>query len=147
MLGLDGIRPPASICNGYHVPTATAQTQGLDLDIYLRVIGETILTGLETPTLGKGKTKVIDSLPKRAAPPILARKADVYGWGYHVRTGLCLRPLIVVVNGVLLMGLAFVPFWLTSINKLDLQNAFAPVTFMGMVLTLWITLAALQQVL
>lgn len=120
---------------------------GLDKDIHLQIIGKTILAGLRNPLLGHKSQYVLRGIPKRPAPPILERRPSEYGWAFHPKQGLCLRRILYWVNGIVALGIAFVPFWLGAIDKLDLQNAFAPVTFLGMLVALWLAIAALGHAL
>lgn len=120
---------------------------GLDADIHMRIIGRTILAGLRDPLLGRDTRTVLRGIPKRPAPPILERKPNEFGWAFHARQGLCLRRIMYWVNGIVALGFTFVPFWLGAIDKVDLQSAFAPVTFLGVLATLWLAIAALGHAL
>jgi hypothetical protein len=113
----------------------------------MRIVGEMILVGLEEPHRGRGLKVVLDGIPKRQVPPVLERKAMVSGWAFHAKQGLCLRRILYWVLGVVAFGITFVPFWLGVIDKLDLQNAFAPVTFLVTMVTLWLAIATLGHAL
>ena len=65
------------------------------------------------------------------------------GPAFHADQGLCLRRILYWTYAIIAFGVAFVPFWLTAIKELDLQNAFAPVTFLATLVMLWLCIAAL----
>lgn len=100
----------------------------------MRIIAEIILYGIRCPSLGRGQRTVLDGIPKLKAPPGLKKQALTPGWGFHAGQGPCLKKIITWVTAVLTFGLSFVPIWLSSISNIDLQNAFAPVTFLATLL-------------
>ncbi|RSL57746.1 hypothetical protein CEP54_008132 [Fusarium duplospermum] len=118
-----------------------------DLDIHMRYIGRVILAGLLVPELGKGETRVLRGIAKRSAPLALERKAQQSVWGFHAGSGLCLRPILLWTNGLVVVGLAFVPIWLRAIDDLDLQKAFTPVTFLMTLMTICLATAALSNMI
>lgn len=120
---------------------------GFSKDVHMRMIGAMILAGIRNPQVGRESQYVVRGIPKRPAPPKLQCKHKEYGWAFHPKYGLCLRRILYWVNGILALGITFVPFWLGAIDKLDLQNALAPVSFLGMVITLFLTISVLGNVL
>ncbi|KAK4159556.1 hypothetical protein QBC43DRAFT_327074 [Cladorrhinum sp. PSN259] len=116
----------APICQGYVYTCG----QSTDIKMHMDLMAERILHGIRSPKLGKGKRTVLNGIPKREAPPQLKQEATVSGWGFHAGQGPCLRKIVGWVLVILVLALGFVPIWLASINKIDLQNAFAPGTFL-----------------
>jgi len=111
----------------------------------MRIIAEIILQGIRYPQLGRGQKTVLDGIPKLKAPPGLKKQAFMSGWGFHATQGPCLKKIISWAAGVSTFGLAFVPIWLSSISSIDLQNAFAPVTFLITLLGLILAMVAVTQ--
>ncbi|KAJ9142922.1 hypothetical protein NKR23_g6812 [Pleurostoma richardsiae] len=114
-----------TLCQGYDFTLH----QSVNIDIHMRVIAEILLQGIRSPKLGRGQSTVRDGIPKLKAPPGLKKQALMSGLGFHAGQGPCLRKIISWISAILAFGLAFVPVWLASISSIDLQNAFAPVTF------------------
>ena len=143
----DKVQRAESLCSGYEYTISPEATQvgQLDPDIHMKIIGKVILEGLATPHLGRGSRTVLSGIPKRPAPPVLARKARASGWAFHAGQGLCPRRILYWTHAIIAFGVAFVPFWLGSIKELDLQNAFAPVTFLATLVMLWLCIAALAH--
>lgn len=96
----------------------------------MRVYAKIILEGIRCPELGRDKTTVLEGIPKLKAPPGLRKKAMSFGWGFHAGQSLCMRKIFGWIGVLLVFGFSFIPFWLASIDQLDLQNAFAPITFL-----------------
>jgi hypothetical protein len=137
-------KPSEDLCPGYEWAN---ESPSPPRDVHMRIIGEMILAGLQAPHLGRGKKTVLSGIPKRPAPPVLERKALRSIWGFHAGQGLSVRRIIYWANGLVVLGLAFVPIWLGVINKLDLTNAFTPVTFLFALIMLWLSIAALDHAL
>ena len=129
-----------NICQGYeYTPDRTFDGE----DIHLRVIAETILLGIEEPRRGRGQNFVLSGIPKRRVPPGLERKPFSPGWGFYARQALCLRKVLGWVSILLVLGLSFVPIWLALISGVDLQNAFAPVTFLATLMMIGMAIMAI----
>ncbi|KAK3995193.1 kinase-like domain-containing protein, partial [Cladorrhinum sp. PSN332] len=129
------------ICQGYDYNCS----QATDIDIHMSIISEIILHGIRSPDLGKGQKTVLDGIPKRKAPPELPKKAKESGWGFHTGQGPSLRKVISWFLGILFFAVGFVPIWLASINKIDLQNAFAPGTFLVTVFAIIVACYAVME--
>lgn len=137
-------KPSQVLCPGYEW---TEKPYSLPRDVHMLIIGEMMLAGLQAPDLGLGTKTVLSGIPKRPAPPALERKALRSIWGFRARQGLSVRRIMYWANGLLVLGLAFVPIWLGVIDKLDLQNAFTPVTFLFALIMLWLSIVALDHAL
>lgn len=109
----------------------------------MKFIGDNIRAGLLKPDLGAGLSTVLNGIPKRSVPPLLERRAQRSGWAFQAGRGLCLWRIISWCLVIILSGVAFIPFWLTAIDKLDLQNAFVPVMFLVSFVTVCLAIAAL----
>ena len=96
----------------------------------MQIMGEIILQGIRRPKLGRGQRTALDGIPKLRAPPGIKKQALISGWGFHAGQGPCLVKICSWFLVIVALGLAFVPVWLSSINKINLQNAFAPISFM-----------------
>ncbi|KAK0707838.1 kinase-like domain-containing protein [Lasiosphaeris hirsuta] len=117
--------PTDLCCKGYEYTS-----QHPEVDIHMQIIAEIILQGIRRPELGHGQRTAVDGVPKLKAPPGIRKQALISGWGFHACQGPSLAKMCSWFMVVVALGLAFVPFWLSSINKIDLQNAFAPVSFL-----------------
>ena len=111
----------------------------------MRMIAEIILHGIKNPLRGCGSRTVLDGIPKLKAPPGLKKKALSSDWGFHAGQGLCLKKVFSWTSAVLAFGLSFVLIWLCSISNIDLQNAFAPVTFLATLVTIGLAMAAISH--
>ncbi|KAM7212536.1 Protein kinase-like domain containing protein [Rhypophila decipiens] len=118
-------QPSADICKGYEYTT-----QHPEVDKHMEIMAEIILQGIRNPKLGRGHRTVMDGIPKLKSPPGLKKQALISGWGFHAGRGPCAAKIWAWLSAFVALGLAFVPFWLASIDKADLQNAFAPVSFL-----------------
>ncbi|KAK5636501.1 hypothetical protein RRF57_012213 [Xylaria bambusicola] len=136
-------RKESEICDGYSRPRSTPKS--LPLDIYMRVIGITILAGLKHPDSGWNTSNVLDALPKRWAPPSLLRSHRTIGWAFHIRFGVSFLSVALWILGLMLLGLAFVPIWLALVDKKDLQNAFTPASTLFSIAAMLLAWAALIQ--
>lgn len=134
---------PADICKGYEF----TRRMDIPIDIQMRVYAEIILHGIRYPERGRNKRTVLDGIPKLKAPPGLTREAMKIGWGFHAGQGLRMRKLLGFISVILAFGLAFVPYWLASINKLDLQNALAPVSFLATLIGIGVAMLAISHAL
>ncbi|KAI1184195.1 kinase-like domain-containing protein [Nemania serpens] len=139
-------RDELAICAGYVFDLGSNSiTERLPLDISMRKLGKTILAGLERPDDGWGRRNVVNALPKREVPPTLPRTYETTGWGFHVRYGVSFLSVAFWIVGLVLLGLAFVPFWLALIDKKDLQNAFTPASVLFSIAAMLLAWAALVQ--
>lgn len=111
----------------------------------MRIYAKIILEGIRQPELGRGSRTLLDGIPKLKAPPGLAKKAMNSGWGFHARHGLSVVKMLGWTMVILVLGLGFVPFWLSSIDSLDLQSALAPASFLITVVTLWVAVLAVNS--
>lgn len=111
----------------------------------MQIMAQIILEGIRKPELGRGERTVLSGIPKLKTPPGLEKKALISGWGFHAGQGPCSVKIFGWLSTVLTFGLAFIPIWLASINKIDLQNAFAPVTFLVTLLGLIVGLGFLVE--
>ncbi|KUI57906.1 hypothetical protein VP1G_10970 [Cytospora mali] len=132
---------PTDVCKGYDF----TRRGEFPIDIQMRVYAETILYGIRYLELGRDKRTVLDGIPKLKAPPGLKREAMMIGWGFHAGQGLCVRKLLGLISFTLAFGLAFVPYWLASIDKLDLQNALAPVSFLATLIGIGLAMLAIAH--
>lgn len=64
----------------------------------------------------------------------LAAEMGTEGWGLHAVQGYSLSKVLTWIAVLTLLGLVFVVFWLSFVNKTDLQNAFLPAMFLGTML-------------
>lgn len=111
----------------------------------MRIYAKILLEGIRCPELGRGSRTLLDGIPKLKAPPGLAKKAMNCGWGFHARHGLSIMKMLGWATTTLVLGLGFVPFWLSSIDRLDLQSALAPASFLVAVVTLLVAVLALNS--
>ena len=125
-------KSPTEICKGYDYFCLP----GLELDEHMQLMAETILQGIHNPNLGLQGRAVLDGIPKLQAPPGLHKRQYNSGWGFYTTQSLCLKKLLVWVGVILFLGVAFVPIWLARISAVDLQNAFAPVSFLASLVTI-----------
>lgn len=88
---------------------------------------------------------MLAGVPRLRAPPGLQKKAMNAGWGFHTRHGLSVIKILGWATAILIMGLGFVPLWISSIDRLDLQSALAPASFLGTVVTLWFGVLAVNS--
>lgn len=119
--------------------------QDLSIDVQMRLCATILLRGIAKPELGRGRRQLLDSMPKLLAPPGLNKKQFSGGWGFHARQGLCMRKTMGWIGAVLVFGIAFVPYWLCAIDKLDLQTAFAPASFLATVLGVGLAMLAIAH--
>ncbi len=112
-------------CKGYEYTS-----QHSEVDIHMQIMAEIILQGIRRPDLGRGQRTALDGIPKLRVPPGIKKEALISGWGFHAGQGLCLIKMCGWFMVIVALGLAFVPVWLSSISMIDLQNAFAPVSFL-----------------
>jgi hypothetical protein len=132
--------PADIICQGYEF---TAQHS--EVDIHMQIMAETILQGIRQPALGRGQRTVLGGIPKLKAPPGLRKQALVSGWGFHAGQGPCVAKMGGWLSTAVGLGLLFVPVWLASVSKMDLQNAFAPVSFFVTTLGVMVAVACLVR--
>lgn len=132
--------PADLICQGYEF---TAQHR--EVDIHMQIMAETILQGIRRPALGRGQRTVLGGIPKLKAPPGLRKQALACGWGFHAGQGPCVAKMGGWLSAVVGLGLLFVPVWLASVSKVDLQNAFAPVSFLVTALGVVVAVACLVR--
>lgn len=111
----------------------------------MRIYAKIILEGIRCPELGRGSRTLLDGIPKLKAPPGLAKKAMNSGWGFHARHGFSVVKMLSWAMVILVLGLGFVPFWLSSIDRLDLQSALAPASFLVTVATLLVAVLAVNS--
>ncbi|KAI1110387.1 kinase-like domain-containing protein [Nemania sp. NC0429] len=139
-------RDELAICAGYVFDIGSnSTTERLPLDIAMRKLGKTILAGLKRPDDGWGRRNVLSALPKREVPPKLPRTYETTGWGFHVRYGVSFLSVSFWIIGLILLGLAFVPFWLALVDRKDLQNAFTPAGTLFSIAAMLLAWAALVQ--
>ncbi|KAK1827008.1 kinase-like domain-containing protein [Podospora conica] len=131
---------PTDICKGYEYIA-----QHPEVDTHMEIMAEIILHGIRNPKLGRGERSVIDGIPKLKSPPGLKKEALNSGWGFHAGQGPCVAKMGVWFSAFVALGLAFVPVWLASIDEVDLQNAFAPVSFLLTFLGVMFALGCLVQ--
>lgn len=91
--------------------------------------------GLRDPKKGRGETTIIDMLPKKINPPPLPKRISEPGWGLHAKMGFSQRRFLLWLFFCVVLGGIFVVFWLISINKTDLQNAYIPTFIFTALLT------------
>lgn len=111
----------------------------------MEIMVEIILQGIRDPKLGRGHRTLIHGIPKLKSPPGLQKLACISGWGFHAGQSPCAAKIGAWFSMVVALGLAFVPVWLASINKLDLENAFAPGSFLVTCLGVMFTMGCLVQ--
>ncbi|KAF2966947.1 hypothetical protein GQX73_g6607 [Xylaria multiplex] len=139
-------RDESVICAGYLFELGSdSVTAPLPLDIHMRKLGKTILADLERPDDGWGRRNVLNALPKRLVPPTLPRTYKTTGWGFHVRLGVNFLFVACWTVGLVMLGLAFVPFWLVLIDEKDLQNAFIPASTLFSIAGMLLVWVALMQ--
>lgn len=139
-------RDEVAICAGYVFDLGSNSiTERLPLDISMRKLGKTILAGLERPDEGWGRQNVLNALPKREVPPTLPRTYETTGWGFHVHYGVSFLSVSFWIIGLVLLGLAFVPFWLALVDEKGLQDAFTPAGVLFSMAAMLLAWAALVQ--
>ncbi|KXX81090.1 hypothetical protein MMYC01_202799 [Madurella mycetomatis] len=116
---------PDILCQGYEYTCLCTEIR-----IHMQIMAQIILEGIRNPELGRGNRTVLSGIPKLKTPPGLEKKALISGWGFHAGQGPCVVKIFGWLSTILAFGLAFIPIWLASIDKMDLQNAFAPVSFL-----------------
>ncbi|KAK6196734.1 hypothetical protein LQW54_011243 [Pestalotiopsis sp. IQ-011] len=103
------------------------------IKIYLEtIVARNLLCGIHDTEAGAGETDLIDHMLKKRNPPQLDTRA--YAYGLRAMQGLSLKKICWWTAVGYILGLAFVIFWLSFVDKLDLQNAFMPVTVLAMML-------------
>ncbi|KAI4592426.1 hypothetical protein KJ359_011237 [Pestalotiopsis sp. 9143b] len=103
------------------------------IKIYLEtVVARNVLCGIHDTEAGAGETDLIDHILKKRNPPQLDTRADAYG--LRAMQGLSLKKICWWTAVSCILGLAFFVFWISFVDKLDLQNAFMPVTVLAMML-------------
>lgn len=113
------------------------------IKVYLEtVVARNVLCGIHDTAAGAGETDLIDHILKKRNPPQLDTSADAYG--LRAMHGLSLKKICCWMAISYILGLAFVVFWLSFVDKLDLQNAFMPVTVLA---TMLVGALAMTQVL
>lgn len=132
---------PQDVCSGYEFKCP----KRAEIDIQMRIYAKIILEGIRCPELGRGSRTLLDGIPKLKAPPGLAKKAMNAGWGFHAKHGLSVVKMLGWAMVILVLGLGFVPFWLSSIDRLDLQSALAPASFLATIITLWVAIVAVNS--
>lgn len=140
---VDG-KPPSKdtkVFRGYEY----TQIENLTIDVQMRLCATILLRGIANPELGRGRRQLLDGMPKLRAPPGLKKKQFSGGWGFHARQGLCMRKTMGWIGAVLAFGIAFVPYWLCAIDKLDLQTALAPASFLATVLGVGLAMLAIAH--
>lgn len=140
---VDG-KPPSKdtkLFRGYEY----TQIENLTIDVQMRLCATILLRGIANPELGRGRRQLLDGMPKLRAPPGLKKKQFSGGWGFHARQGLCMRKTMGWIGAVLAFGIAFVPYWLCAIDKLDLQTALAPASFLATVLGVGLAMLAIAH--
>jgi hypothetical protein len=73
-------------------------------------------------------------IPKHLEP-MPAWPTGMTAWGIHAIQGWSVRKILYWFGSLTVLGLAFVPFWLIFVDKKDLQNAFTPMFFIGLMTT------------
>lgn len=119
--------PPATPFYNHSVP--------LPHDTHMRAAGMEMVFGLLDPKKGRGKTTLIDMLPKKTNPPPFPRRISEPGWGLHAKMGFSRRRFLAWLFFCIILGGIFVVFWLVFINKTDLQNAYIPTFLFATMLT------------
>ena len=111
-------------------------------EIHQIVAAKQIIRGMRHPQGYRGSLslgmipKHLDSVPRW---PV-----GTTAWGIHAIQGWSLKKILYWIGSLTILGLAFVPFWLAFINNKDLQSAFTPLFFVGMMTTI---AAAIPQLL
>jgi hypothetical protein len=95
-----------------------------------------IASGIRNFKEGQGKKEILPMIPKKTVPPSLQDTMGTEGWGLHARQGFSQLKIMSWIVLTSIVGFAFVIFWLTFINKTDLQNAFIPVIFLSSMIML-----------
>lgn len=67
------------------------------------------------------------------------------GWGFHARHGLSVAKMLGCAVVVLVLGLGFVPFWLFSVDSIEVQIALAPASFLVTVVTLLVAILVVNS--
>ncbi|KAK2017140.1 kinase-like protein [Colletotrichum eremochloae] len=127
------------ICKGYDY----CCLPDLDPPEQMQLMAETILQGIQEPEPGRNGRAVLDGIPKLQAPPGIHKKQYNSGWGFYTTQGYCLMKVLLWVGMTLSPGVVFAMAWLSSVNALDLQNAFVPISFLAGLFT--IMLAAVMM--
>ncbi|KAI0163534.1 kinase-like domain-containing protein [Pestalotiopsis sp. NC0098] len=96
------------------------------------VVARNILCGIHDTAAGAGETDLIDHILKKRVPHQLNTSAAAYG--LRAMQGLSLKKICWWMAVSYILGLAFIIFWLSFVDKLDLQNAFMPVTVLATML-------------
>ncbi|KAF3009062.1 hypothetical protein E8E14_006884 [Neopestalotiopsis sp. 37M] len=108
--------------------------QAEHLEAYLDMIAEEVLRGIHDPGAGRDEIHLTDEIPNKRNPPQLQEVRGTEAYGLQAMQGLSLRRVCWWTAVSYTLGLAFVVFWLSFVDKLDLQNAFMPVTFLAAML-------------
>lgn len=98
------------------------------------MIAEEVLRGIHDPVAGRDETHLTGEIPKKRNPPQLPEVRGTEAYGLQAMQGLSLRRVCWWTAVSYTLGLAFVVFWLSFVDKLDLQTAFVPVTFLATML-------------
>lgn len=132
---------PQDVCSGYEFKCP----ERAEINIQMRIYAKIILEGIRCPELGRGSRTLLDGIPKLKAPPGLAKKALNSGWGFHARHGLSVAKMLGWAVVILVLGLGFVPFWLFSVDSIDVQSALAPASFLVTVVTLLVAILVVNS--
>ncbi|WQF88429.1 Putative protein kinase [Colletotrichum destructivum] len=120
------------ICKGYDY----CCLPDLDPQEHMELMAETILQGLQEPERGRCGRAVLDGIPKLQSPPGINKRQYNSGWGFHTTQGYCLMKILLWVGVILSPGVVFALAWLSSVNALDLQNAFVPISLLAGLFTI-----------
>ncbi|ETS86484.1 hypothetical protein PFICI_00312 [Pestalotiopsis fici W106-1] len=113
---------------------AHSDHEGAYLEAYREMIAEEVLRGIHDTGAGRDETHLTAEIPKKRNPPQLRDVRGTEAYGLHAIQGLSLKRVCWWTGISYSLGMAFVVFWLSFVDKLDLQNAFVPVTFLAAVL-------------
>jgi hypothetical protein len=98
-------------------------------DVYTRIASHHIAAGLKSPNSSEFAVEILPLVPKRLVPPLLPKTMGTEGWDLHAIQGWSFLKITSWFIMTHFIGFIFVFFWLGFVNKMDLQNAFIPLTF------------------
>ena len=99
-------------------------------EVHMRIAAAQLVARLHQPEMTNGIHTTMDMIPKHIGNKA-GLNAGWEGWGVHALQRFSLWKILAWLAFLTVVGLVFAITWLVCVNRMDLQNAFIPFTFLS----------------